>query len=167
MTTAADPRELEHRTRIHDALLSYCRGIDRLHAPSIEAAFHPGAMLEGYGAEQPIPIEAFIPNVIASLGSKYVATQHRVSNIAIELMGDRAMCESYILAYHVIDEGERRTLVTFNGRYIDWFERRDDEWRIARRQLRIDWSDISPLGAAMTNPFVPSGRGDDSDPIFA
>lgn len=158
--------ELDHRARIGDALRSYCRGIDRLHAPSIEAAFHPGALLEGYGADQPVPIEVFVPNVIASLRDRFVATQHRISNIGIELDGDRALVESYVLAYHVAEAEEGRTLITFNGRYIDSFERRDGAWRIARRQLRMDWSDVSPMGSPMPTPFIPSGRDGAPDPIF-
>jgi len=59
-----------------------------------------------------------------------------------------------------------RTLITFNGRYIDTFEGRDGDWRIARRQLRIDWSDISPMGDPMQGAYVPSGRDGTPDPVF-
>jgi hypothetical protein len=93
---------LEHRVHIEDALRSYCRGIDRLHAPSIEAAFHPGAILEGYGSAEPVTIEEFVTNVLASLREKFAATQHRLSNVTIELDGDQALVESYVLAYHVV-----------------------------------------------------------------
>jgi hypothetical protein len=157
---------LEHRVHIEDALRSYCRGIDRLHAPSIEAAFHPGAILEGYGVGEPVTIEVFVTNVLASLREKFAATQHRLSNVTIELDGDQALVESYVLAYHIARRDDGRTLITFNGRYIDQFEQRDGDWRIARRQLRIDWSDISPMGEAMQGAYVPSGRDGTPDPVF-
>ncbi|CAN5597377.1 hypothetical protein BH23ACT3_BH23ACT3_04410 [soil metagenome] len=166
------PASLQHRAQIEDALLSYCRGIDRLHAPSIEAAFHRDAMLEGYGSDEPVQIDAFVPRVIGSLREKFVATQHRLSNVTITLDHDRALVESYVLAYHVAHHDDhqhdgRRVLITFNGRYIDQFERRDDAWRIARRQLRIDWSDISPMGEAMQGAYIPSGRDGSADPVFS
>ena len=121
--------ELEHRAAIDDALRSYCRGIDRLHAPAIEAAFHADAMPEGYGSGEPTPIGAFVPNVLASLRAKFAATQHRLSNVTIEINGNAALVESYVLAYHVIASDadaskDGRTLITFNGRYIDRFEAR-------------------------------------------
>jgi hypothetical protein len=165
MPTPPSITELSARAAIDDALRSYCRGIDRLHAPAIEAAFHPDAILEGYGSGEPTPIDVFVPNVLASLRAKFAATQHRLSNVSIAVDGDSALAESYVLAYHVIDNGdEGRTLITFNGRYIDRFESRDGDWRIARRTLRVDWSDISPMGAAMAGAYVHSGRDGSPDP---
>lgn len=162
----ADANELGIRAAIDDALRSYCRGIDRLHVPSLEAAFHPGAILEGYGSADATTIEEFIPRVLDSLRTKFVATQHRMSNTSIEIDGATALVETYVLAYHVVAHDTGRTLITFNGRYVDTFEGRDGDWRIARRQLRIDWSDISPMGDPMQGAYVPSGRDGAPDPVF-
>ncbi len=168
MTALVSLTDLQVRAAIDDALRSYCRGIDRLHAPAIEAAFHPDAMLDGYGSGEPTPIAVFVPNVLASLRAKFVATQHRLSNVTIEIDGHTALAESYVLAYHVIGApGGERTLLTFNGRYIDRFEARDDTWKIARRALRVDWSDISPMGTSMAGAYIQSGRDGTPDPIFA
>jgi SnoaL-like domain len=158
--------ELESRARIEDALRSYCRGIDRLHGPSIEAAFHPGAMLVDYGAES-FTIEAFVPYVLESLARKFVATQHRLSNITVKLDGDAALVEAYVLATHVAQNDAGRTMYTFTGRYIDRFENRGGDWRIVHRQLRNDWSSVEPLGEPMTGPYVPSGRAGSPDPFLA
>ena len=54
---ASDPR-----VEITDALLRYCRGIDRLDPVSVQSAFHPGAELCDYGPE-PLSIEAFVEHV--------------------------------------------------------------------------------------------------------
>jgi hypothetical protein len=166
MTAAPTPSELQIRAQIDDALRSYCRGIDRLHVASLEAAFHPGAVLEGYGSGEPTTIEVFVPNALASLRAKFAATQHRLSNVTVELRGDTALVESYVLAYHVVLHEQGRTLITFNGRYVDTFEGRDGDWRIARRQLRMDWSDISPMGEPMQGAYLASGRGGSPDPVF-
>jgi hypothetical protein len=156
--------ELEVRARIDDALRSYCRGIDRLHGPSVEAAFHPGAELVGYGGP-PTTVEAFVPRALASLAAKYVATQHRIGNTLAAIDGDHAVVETYVQAFHVQETDGGRLLLTFNGRYIDRFEERGGQWRIARRELRNDWSHIEPMGEPMGGTWIPSGRGDVPDPV--
>lgn len=158
--------ELEIRATIEDALRSYCRGIDRLHPPSIAAAFHPDAALIDYGSE-PSTIEVFVQNVVAALSSRFAATQHRIGNITIEITGDKALVETYVLAFHVDETGDERRLHTFSGRYIDRFEGRDGVWKIAQRTLRNDWSMVAPMGEPMSGAWKASGRGDTPDPIFA
>ena len=160
-TTTGDIRD-----QIHDALLRYCRGVDRLDPDSVTAAFHPGARLIDYRPE-PMTIEEFAPGVVAAL-ARYSATQHRVSNVLIELDDDEggALVESYTLAFHVEpgDDGDR--LQTFSGRYIDRFEPRDGAWRIVERTLRVDWTRVEPIVDTMGDRWVPSGRGGSPDPIY-
>ncbi|WP_419930774.1 nuclear transport factor 2 family protein [Candidatus Poriferisodalis sp.] len=171
MTQAADRAEAAARQQIHDALLSYCRGIDRLRPELISAAFHPGAMLHDYGAE-PMSIEQFAQHAPGTLKRKFAATQHRISNTAIEFdsadsEAERvATVESYVLAYHWEEAADGSRLHTFNGRYIDRFTERGGSWKIARRRLRVDWSKVEPVGATMGDRWVPSGRGDDPDPLW-
>jgi SnoaL-like domain len=158
--------DLELRAAVEDALRSYCRGIDRLHGPSIAAAFHPGAMLNDYGA-QSLTIEMFVEHAIASLARRFVATQHRISNTTVEHRGDHALVETYVHATHVEVTDDGRRLLTFVGRYIDRFEERDGAWKIAQRTLRNDWSTSAPMGDPMSGTYVPSGRGDTADPIWS
>lgn len=157
--------ELEIRDCIEDALRSYCRGIDRLHAPSIEAAFHPGATLVDYGPA-PLTIEVFVQHAVASLGKRFAATQHRLSNITVEIDGDVARVESYVLAFHVEKGDGGPRLHTFAGRYIDRFEQRGGDWRITQRVLRNDWSSVAAMGDAMTGTWIAGGRDGSPDPIF-
>ena len=157
--------DFELRSSIEDALRSYCRGIDRLHGPSIQAAFHPGAMLLDYGP-QPLPIETFVDYAVASLGRRFVATQHRISNTTVERKPDHAIVETYVHATHVEANNEGKRLHTFVGRYIDRFEERDGAWKIAQRTLRNDWSTVAPMGDPMPGTYVASGRGDAADPIW-
>jgi hypothetical protein len=149
------------------ALHTYCRGVDRLDAPTILRAFHPGALLIDYGPA-PMAIEAFVDRVLTSLGQRFIATQHRVANIAVEVdaSGSAATMEAYVLAFHVEQDGGGQRLHTFNGRYIDRCERRDGEWRITRRHLRVDWSKIERIDAPMGTTWVASGRAGTPDPIW-
>jgi SnoaL-like domain len=159
---------LDTKTRIaiETALLSYCRGIDRLHGPSIAAAFHPGALLIDYRPE-PLTIEAFIEHAPASLGRRFVATQHRMTNTIIEQHGEAARVETYVHATHVEVTPEGRRLHTFVGRYIDQFDMRAEGWKISQRTLRNDWSEVAEMGSPMAGAYVPSGRGSNAaDPIW-
>ena len=186
MTQAAEVGNLEAaaRRQIHDALRSYCRGIDRLRPELISAAFHPGAMLHDYGGE-PTSIEQFAEYAPASLEAKFAATQHRISNTTIEFDGETdsseidtaadagndgvesgATVESYVLAYHWEDTADGGRLHTFNGRYIDRFTKRDGCWKISQRHLRADWTKVEHIEATMGNRWVPSGRGNNPDPLW-
>ena len=155
--------ELVARAEIHAALLSYTRGIDRLDADAVAAAFHPGATLD-YGSGERT-IEEFAPYAVQALRRAYDATQHRISNTAIDLVGDAARVETYVLAFHIELTPDGRFLHTFNGRYIDTFERRDGSWKIARRILRRDWTSREPMTDEMAGDFAPSAR-DRTDPLY-
>jgi len=161
-----DSQELSQRAEIVDALLSYTRGIDRLDKESVISAFHPGAILNNYGPE-PMPIEDFVEYALPSLKQRYSATQHRVSNIRIEIKEDRALVESYVLAYHVKSSESSKQLHTFNGRYIDTFALRDAHWKISERFLRNDWSKVDDITEEMAGSSVwVKSRRDDDDPIY-
>ena len=161
-----DSQELSHRAEIVDALLSYTRGIDRLDKESVISAFHPGAILNNYGPE-PMPIEDFVEYALPSLKQRYSATQHRVSNIRIEIKEDRALVESYVLAYHVKSSENSNQLHTFNGRYIDTFTLRYEHWKISERFLRNDWSKVEDITEEMAGSSVwVKSRRDADDPIY-
>lgn len=161
-----DDHELRHIAE--ERLLTYCRGIDRLDPGIVAAPFHPGALLIDY-APTPVPIEAFVERAVVSLGERFVATQHRATNLLLErLAPDVARYEAYMLAFHLEDGDEGRRLHTFNGRYVDRLEERDGVWKIAQRHLRVDWSTITPADETMTGEetWVRSGRAGAPDPIF-
>ena len=153
--------------QIVNCLLSYTRGIDRLDPDAILAAFHPGALLEGYQVDALVPIEDFALPVVERLRKRYSSTQHRLSNTKIDFNDDGAIAESYILAYHVqpADEDSPERLWTFSGRYIDYFEDRDGQWRIAKRFLRADWTRIETIDEKIPNKFI-AGSRDESVPIY-
>jgi hypothetical protein len=152
------------RFEIHDRLLAYTRGIDRLDEDSLLSAFHPGAVMCDYGPS-PMTIEDFASHALPSLRKRFIATQHRVSNIRIEIDDVTALVESYVLAYHVEETDSGNKLHTFNGRYIDEYSLRDNEWKMHQRTLRKDWSKTEDISEEMAGTWPASGR-DRSDPIY-
>lgn len=166
--------EVDARTQIHDALMRYCRGIDRLDGDAVASGFHPDATLHDYGSAGSMPIETFVEHAIGALASRYSATQHRISNTLIEFDGGdvssgSALVETYVLATHISppdeDSGRAEELHTFAGRYIDRFTEVDGKWLIAERTLRNDWSTVETIQHRMPGGYVTSGRDGTPDPL--
>ena len=113
----------------------------------------------------PMTIEDFTSHALPSLRERFIATQHRVSNIRIEIDDATALVESYVLAYHVEETDAGNKLHTFNGRYIDEYSLRNNEWKIHQRTLRKDWSKTEEISEEMAGTWPTSTR-DRSDPIY-
>lgn len=82
--------------------------------------------------------EALIAWVLPLLRQRE-ATSHSVSNILIRANGDKAQAESYFEGYHVVRAESGAKGFLQGGRYLDRFERRSGEWRIAFRKVVVDW----------------------------
>jgi hypothetical protein len=129
-------------SEIKDVHLRYCRANDRRDEELMRSCFHPDAMIE---LHEPLNVDAFIALGRAVL-SKYTATWHNTGNQLVEVDGDAAWAEHYTTSSHRIaadDTGPERDFVA-SGRYIDRMERRDGEWRIARRIMLLDFTRLNP-----------------------
>lgn len=126
------------RDRIRTCLVRLARGEDRRDAALITASYWPDSITD-YGVFQG-DFAAYLAWVVP--GSDAITnTQHVLGQSHIELTGDRARVETQVISYHRIDYGgggEHDTCM--GGRYLDLFEKRDGEWRIARRTMLYDWS---------------------------
>ncbi len=160
-------RELVDRQAIHDVILRYCRGVDRLDRELIVSAYHPDA-IDDHGLFVGAP-EAFADYFSAFHASQQSATQHIITNHACELDGDTAHCETYWLFAAMNREGPALSLG--GGRYIDRMERRGGRWAIAQRKCLYDWQgvpgdyDLSPAQIEKMLGAGPATR-DQSDPSY-
>ena len=89
-----------------------------------------------------------VRNILAVLArSKLLCTQHAVSNVLIDLDGDRARAESCFSSFHQSrDEHGQLWDEAIRGRYLDTLERRGGPWKIRRRVVLWDWSRVEPSG---------------------
>jgi len=128
--------ELADREAIRECLYRYSRGVDRLDADMIRSAYWPDAVdqhLEFKGNA-----EEFIAWAFPIMGSMD-QTMHMIGNVLMNFHGNSADVESYFYGYHrVTIEGVKQDVIG-SGRYIDRFEKRDDEWRVAERLVMTDW----------------------------
>ena len=137
---AADVRQLKARADILDCMNRYTRGADRLDRDLLLSAYHHDAT-DDRGAFTGGP-EARVDWLLAYLRS-LGHTSHHISNFTIEIRGDVAHCESYVITTLLPRGG---TTVTIGGaRYIDRFEHRPGAgWRIAHREAVMDFNFTVP-----------------------
>lgn len=126
--------ELVDREAIRDCLYRYSRGIDRCDMELLRTAYWPGAIDQHSGFNG--TVEQFIEWAAPRL-QQMESSVHMLGNIFIRIEGTTAAVESYFWSVLVLPMAPRETLVC--GRYLDRFERRGDEWRIAERMVVHDW----------------------------
>jgi hypothetical protein len=136
-------REIEDRYQIEEVLRRYCRGVDRGDAALIRSVYHPDAT-DDHGGFKGKGVE-FADRVVEILNRHALATQHHLSQTSIRFEGDMAYTETYVTAYHRIERDGIAVLEIFGGRYVDRFEKRSGEWKIAHRTVVYDWSRINPV----------------------
>lgn len=160
---AAAVQRLVDRAEIEDCMLRYCRGVDRYDLDLVRSSFHSDAY-DDHGRFKG-PASELI-GYLGELLPRFDALTHFRGNMLIEFQDDDcAHVETYALAYHrLIGRPEQELLCV---RYLDRFERRSGEWRIAHRRVVVDWSaggDAAP-SVERAAQFI-QGRHSMSDPVY-
>jgi hypothetical protein len=145
-------QELLDRAAILKILHSYGRAIDRCDRDLLLSLFHDGAT-DDHGRFRGLAAD-LSTYAVGELSRRYDVTTHFLGNVHIDLQGDAAFTESYTLAFHIekADALGQRRLDTLAIRYVDRFERRDDEWRIAERLTVKDWRHVGPCVEPIRSP---------------
>jgi ketosteroid isomerase-like protein len=140
MAEPLEPRlqVLLDKEEIREITYRFARGVDRHDWDLIRSCYHEDA-IDRHGVFDG-PVADYLAWVAEHVPLLATATTHHVSNGLVDVQGDVAFCESYVLAAHryVRDDGERADFLC-GARYVDRFERRDGRWAIAERQLLWDW----------------------------
>jgi len=125
------------RHAIEDVLARYARTLDWLDADAHATCYWPDADID-YGFVQTTGAGFIEPVMAVELGVK--RRWHMLSPAAIRIDGARASVESYGMAVSAVDQDGKLVDAFFGGRYLDEFEKRDGQWRIAKRRFILDWS---------------------------
>jgi len=159
-------QELIDREEIRDVIMRYCRGIDRLDFELIRSSFHPDAVADFPEDVYTGKVDGFI-NFLKKELPTFARTNHFLGNLLIELDGDVAHTETYIIGYDKSTPAHKwgGAFVTLWARYVDRFERRDGVWRIAHRKFVIDWQRNDEAGGWFELPPEQLGRRDGTDPV--
>ncbi len=78
---------------------------------------------------------------------------HQISNILIDLDGNKATSEAYVTValWTLADEQGQQTEIIGRGRYLDHWEKRDGIWAISVRTHVLDMQTIHELNKGYVN----------------
>ena len=158
----AELRTLLDKAQIHDALMRYSRGVDRGDGELVMSCFHPDATLDmGRGPMSAAALAEGIAKMTAT------GAMHFIGNEYVEVDGDTAYGETYFISYATITDSGQPATRSRGGRYLDRFERRDGQWKIARRLLVDEWSRLDDLPAPGPPPSAGHvGLRSKDDPVY-
>lgn len=176
------PERITDRLMIQDVLFKWCRAIDRLDFDSMRSLFHPDAT-DDHGA-----YSGDIEGMTAWIRERHRTISfavHQLGNMLIEFASaDAALVETAIFSIQRYTPEGRESLAQMAGaaswkegagaetmgsaRYIDRFERRQGEWKIAKRTVVLGWRRVFEVAAEAA--AGPGGsniqRRDASDIVF-
>ncbi|HWF27920.1 MAG TPA: nuclear transport factor 2 family protein [Mycobacterium sp.] len=134
--SAEELRVFLDRGKIRDCIARLARGEDRRDAQLISASFWPEAMID-HGVFAGF-LEEYLSWVVP--GSPAIpVTQHILGQSVFDVRSDTALVETHVMSYHRVTVGDEDRDTVIGGRYLDWLEKRCDEWRIAQRTMLYDW----------------------------
>lgn len=150
------PARIADRFMIQDLMYRWCRAVDRLDKQGMLDIFHPGA-IDSHGPYIG-PAEGLVDWILAR-HKPIAVSSHFIGNLLIEFVTeDLALVESYVRTIQQYPPEGKAQLAQLTGgatgnpdaamdmftssRYMDRVERRNGEWRIARRDLIQDWKQL-------------------------
>jgi 3-phenylpropionate/cinnamic acid dioxygenase small subunit len=133
-------QQLLDRAEIGDLLARYSTALDSRDWDLLETVFLPDAVCD-YGAlghpRGVVEIAALIRGTIADLD----ATQHLVGNVVVDVQGDEATADCYLISQHIRRDTPGGDHYFLGGRYHDRVVRTPAGWRIAHRTLHRLWTE--------------------------
>lgn len=168
MTTSESAiQTLIDKAEIRDVLSRYCRGLDRMDKEMAYGVWHPGAT-------------AFYDGIYEGTGRGFIdwvwqahaamdRHSHQITNVLIEVNGDRATCEAYVtvVLWTLPDEYGRQKELVGRGRYLDRFARKNGRWAIEHRTHLLDMSSEYDLDRAEVSEGASRDATDLSFEFFA
>jgi hypothetical protein len=146
--------------------IRYCRGIDRQDWDLVRSCYHPDAT-DDHG-EFVGGIDGFIEYCKKGTPN-FLGTCHFTGNQLVEVDGNTAWAEHHGIAYHRVagkDGQPEKDLITV-GRWIDRMEKRNGEWRIAKRVVIVDMDRVDPISARWVDAVLMRGKRGKTDPSYS
>jgi hypothetical protein len=155
-------RQWLDKQAITEQIYHYGRGVDRMDRPLTRACWHSDGSADYRGM-----FEGSADALLDWMWQVHDGMQthsHQMSNILIELDGDRAASETYVtVALRTL--GDAPLDIFVRGRYLDRWSRRDGIWAIDHRVHLSDHATTLPVPERV--PAEAGGTRDRSDPSYA
>ena len=140
-------QEISDRLEIEDLLVRYCYAIDDRDWDAYRATFTPDAVIDDTvtggiksGVEEHV---AYLRKAL----SKILISQHAISTLRLDVRGDEASARLHASCPMVVDLGEGKTQVFFQGLwYRDRLQRTPGGWRISELVEEGYWNHNVPTG---------------------
>ncbi|PLK26459.1 nuclear transport factor 2 family protein [Novosphingobium sp. TH158] len=132
--------EVADKLAIADQIYRYCRAMDRIDHELGYSIWHPDGTAD-YEHNFQGTGRAFVDHVCRQ-HSHLLQHSHQMSNIVIELDGDRAGSESYVTATLRMEREGRLMQMTVLSRYVDRWSKRDGRWALDHRRAVMEMDEI-------------------------
>lgn len=167
MSDHAVVAELAAKQSITEVIYRYCRALDRMDLELAATIWHP----EGTADYGPSMFQGTGAGFIAWVWEQHTAMHshsHQITNVLIELDGDRAASEAYVTAALRTESGPDEPIeIVSRGRYVDRWSYRHGRWAIDHRQFAEDFTTFMSVTNAVPAASVTSSRRDATDPSYA
>jgi len=154
-------RAVSDRQQITDQIYRYCRAMDRIDHELGYSIWHEGGTAD-YGHNFQGTGREFIDHVCRQHAG-LLQHSHQVSNVIIELDGDRAGSEAYVTATLRMMREERLLQMNVISRYVDTWSRRDGRWAIDHRIAIMEMDEVREVTPMKVHD---QARRDRSDPSY-
>jgi|SRR6185312_3836351 hypothetical protein len=134
--TAATVAWLRDRAVIKDLYARYAYGVDSVNMDLVRSVFHPDCVVVGTMEEG--TLDDYLDGLEEGL-LMYHATMHFKGNQYVEIDGDRAFVENWVVGYHMEAPGSPIDHLTLGLRYKDDLIRAGTDWQIIRREAALQW----------------------------
>ena len=131
---------------------TYAMAMDRNRPDLLETIFTQDAVLAATAATYE-GIERIL-TVPGWLQQRYIRTFHAVFNHRVEVTGDTAEGEAYCRASHLFKSPSGTNTINYEMmiRYQDRYRRVEGAWKFSRRELVVDWTQVTE---AVQSPAQP------------
>lgn len=169
--TPADLEQLLAKQAITEQINKYPRGLDRLDRDILLSLGHPDAKIR-FG-NSAFPSWAAYVDWLIKAHESMLGNNHRITNILIEVHGDRAVSECSGTATLLVQKEGNAELYEerwMHSRYLDKWSRRNGKWALDDRQTVIDYRRVLDVSAELVKSRYQigarTGRNDPSYKLF-
>ena len=159
---------LVDKEAIRELAQIYCRAADRKDVELMRSLYHEDAT-DDHGMFFKGLASNFMEQLPA-IQEPMAILHHNVTTHNIELNGDKAEGEVYIIAFHQVKTEQGLFDLLIGGRYLDKYEKREAAWKFAHRAVLADWVHVNdPSHVQLEHPLIQGshiGRGDADDPSY-
>jgi hypothetical protein len=156
-------RQVADRQAITDQIYRYCRAMDRIDPELGYSIWHEDGTAD-YTADVFQGSGRGFIDFVCEQHRQVLMHSHQVTNIIIDLYGDRAASEAYVTLHMRTESQGKLMQILVLSRYIDRWSKRDGRWAIDHRQTVMDFDEIREITELHRHTVA---RRDRSDPCYA